>query len=181
MRVVSGVYSSRKLFGFDIIGIRPTKDRVKESIFAMINNKLIDSNCLDLFAGTGSLGIEAISNGANHVYFSDINKESINAIKMNIDTLKISDKCTVINDNYTSVIKKFNDNNIHFDIIFIDPPYGKIKIIEVIELLLKNDILNNNGIIICEYEDEKLEDSYEYLKLIKIKRYGRTFVSIYKK
>jgi 16S rRNA (guanine(966)-N(2))-methyltransferase RsmD len=181
MRVVSGTFSSRKLFGFDIVGIRPTKDRVKESIFAMIYSKLIDSVCLDLFAGTGSLGIEAISNGANHVYFSDINREAITAIKSNVDTLNINDKCTVINDNYTNVIKKFNDNNTHFDIIFIDPPYGKIKIIEVINLLLKNDILNDNGIIVCEYEDETLNEEYEYLKLIKIKRYGRTFVSIYKK
>jgi 16S rRNA (guanine966-N2)-methyltransferase len=125
MRVVSGIYSSRKLFGFDIIGIRPTKDRVKESIFATINDKINGSTCLDLFAGTGSLGIEAISNGAKYVYFYDINKESIKAIKMNIEALKISERCTVINDNYTEVIKKFNDNNIHFDIIFIDPPYGK--------------------------------------------------------
>lgn len=181
MRVVSGTFSSRKLFGFDIDGIRPTKDRVKESLFAIINDKLKDSICLDLFAGTGALGIEAISNGANHAYFSDINKEPINTIKMNIDTLNINDRCTVINDNYTRVIKNFNDNNTHFDIIFIDPPYGKIKIIEVINLLLKNDILNDNGIIVCEYEDETLKEEYEYLKLIKFKKYGRTYISIYKK
>ena len=78
------------------------------------------------------------------------------------------------------MIRKFSEKNIKFDIIFIDPPYGKIKIKSVIDKIIKYDILNKNGIIVCEYEDEILEENYDYLNLIKYRKYGRTYISIYK-
>ena len=116
MRVISGIYRSRKLIGYDMVGIRPTKDSVKESIFAMINPYIKDSICLDLFCGTGSLGIEAISNGAKSSYFVDFSKNSIDITKENIDSLKIKES-VVINDNYTDALHKFKNNSNTFDII----------------------------------------------------------------
>ena len=179
MRVISGKYKRMELKGFNIDGIRPTMDKVKEAIFGMIQAYVDDSVCLDLFAGTGSLGIEALSNGAKHVYFNDEMKDAINVIKSNIE--KTNDKnSTIIHSDYTSSIKKFSENNIKFDIIFIDPPYGKIKIKSVIDKIIKYDILNKNGIIVCEYEGEILEENYDYLNLIKYRKYGRTYISIYK-
>ena len=180
MRVISGKYKRCELKGFNIDGIRPTMDKVKESIFGMIQDYVIDSMCLDLFAGTGSLGIEALSNGAKYVYFIDEMKDAINIIKTNIDKIK-DENSTIIHSNYTSIIKKFNENNLKFDIIFIDPPYGKIKIKTVIDKIIKYDLLNEGGIIICEYEDENLEEEYDYLKLIKYRKYGKTHISIYKR
>ena len=180
MRVISGKYKRCELKGFNIDGIRPTMDKVKESIFGMIQDYVIDSMCLDLFAGTGSLGIEALSNGAKYVYFIDEMKDAINIIKTNIGKIK-DENSTIIHSNYTSIIKKFNENNLKFDIIFIDPPYGKIKIKTVIDKIIKYDLLNEGGIIICEYEDENLEEEYDYLKLIKYRKYGKTHISIYKR
>jgi len=179
MRVISGKYKRIELKGFNIDGIRPTMDKVKEAIFAMIQDYIPDSVCLDLFAGTGSLGIEALSNGAKHVYFNDEMKDAINIIKFNIDKIKETNS-TIICSDYTSIIKKFSENKIKFDIIFLDPPYGKIKIKTVIDKIIKYDILNSGGVIVCEYEDETLEENYEYLNLIKYRKYGRTYISIYK-
>lgn len=180
MRVISGKYKRCELKGFNIDGIRPTMDKVKESIFGMIQGFIPESVCLDLFAGTGSLGIEALSNGAKCVYFIDEMKDAINIIKTNIDKIK-DENSTIIHSNYTSIIKKFNENNLKFDIIFIDPPYGKIKIKTVIDNIIKYDLLNEGGIIVCEYEDENLEEEYGYLKLIKYRKYGKTHISIYKR
>ena len=179
MRVISGKYKRIELKGFDIDGIRPTMDKVKEAIFGMIQDYLDDKLCLDLFAGTGSLGIEALSNGASYVYFVDEMKSAVNIIKSNIEKIKC-ENCTIIHNDYMSCIKKFNENGIKFDIIFVDPPYGKIKIKTVIDKIIKHDLLNENGIIVCEYEDESLEESYEYLNLIKYRKYGKTYISIYK-
>lgn len=179
MRVISGKYKRSELKGFNIEGIRPTMDKVKESIFGMIQEYVNDSVCLDLFAGTGSLGIEALSNGAKRVYFVDQMKDAINIIKSNIEKIK-DENSTIIHSDYTSSLKKFNQNNIKFDIIFIDPPYGKIKIKTVIDKIIKYDILNNSGIIVCEYEDETLEENIDYLSLIKYRKYGKTYISIYK-
>ena len=180
MRVISGKYKRCELKGFNIDGIRPTMDKVKESIFGMIQGLIPESVCLDLFAGTGSLGIEALSNGAKYVYFIDEMKNAINIIKTNIDKIK-DENSTIIHSNYTSIIKKFNENNLKFDIIFIDPPYGKIKIKTVIDNIIKYDLLSEGGIIVCEYEDETLDEEYDYLKLIKYRKYGKTHISIYKR
>ncbi len=179
MRVISGLYRSRKLDGYDVIGIRPTMDRVKESLFAMINSNIKDSVCLDLFGGTGSLGIEALSNGASFVYFVDNSNVAIDTIKSNLNRLNINDKGTIVCDNYTDAIKKFGNNNLSFDIIFLDPPYGKINISTIIKKIVDFNILKDDGIIVCEYEDEELKDTYGNIELFKSKKYGSTNIKIY--
>lgn len=179
MRVISGIFRSRKILGYDTIGIRPTMDKVKESTFAMINSYIKDSLVLDLFAGTGALGIEALSNGSKGVYFVDNSKVSINVIKNNVNNLDISDKINIINDDYNNALKRFNDSNIKFDIIFVDPPYGCINIKTVIKKIIDNDILSDNGIVVCEYENEQIDDKYDTLELIKFRKYGKTYIRIY--
>lgn len=179
MRVISGKYRRTILNGYDIDGIRPTMDKVKESLFAMINDSIKDSVCLDLFSGTGSLGIEALSNNSKYVYFVDKMKSAVDITKSNLSKLDCNNY-EVINDNYTSVLKKFSNSGTKFDIIFIDPPYGKIKIKEVIDEILKYDILNSNALLVCEYENEVLEENYGNLELIKDRKYGKTLIKIYK-
>ena len=180
MRIISGKYKSLKLDGYDIEGIRPTMDKVKESLFAMINDKLYDSICLDLFSGTGSLGIEALSNNAKFVYFVDKMSESIKITEKNLSKLK-DNNYKVLNSSYTSALKYFNEKNIKFDIIFLDPPYGKIKIKDLLEDIIKYDLLNSGGVVVCEYEVESLDENYEYLTLIKYRKYGKTYINIYKR
>ena len=179
MRVISGKYKKMDLKGFNVEGVRPTMDKVKESVFAMINEYIEDSICLDLFSGSGSLGIEALSNGSKYVYFNDKSKDSINTIKYNLNKIKDTNY-TVFNEDYINLLKKISNTNTKFDIIFIDPPYGRILIKDIIKEILKYNVLNKNGILVCEYENENLEENYENLELIKDRKYGRVYIKIYK-
>ena len=175
MRVISGKYKGKNLIGFDIDGTRPTMDRVKESLFASIQNKIKNSVVLDLFAGSGSLGIEAISNGANEVYFIDNNIELINIIKKN--TIGINENIHVMKSDYKNALDIFKNSNIKFDIIFLDPPYKLNLINDCLEKIVEYNLLNENGIIVCEYETEIIENNT--LKLIKDKKYGSKKIKIF--
>ena len=175
MRVISGKYKRLELSGFDIDGIRPTMDKVKESIFGIIQNKIKDSVCLDLFSGTGSLGIEALSNGAKYVYFVDNMNSAIEITKKNLNKIK-DNNYTIVNDNYTSSLKKFSNNNTKFDIIFIDPPYKDDIAVSSVDLILSLKLLKKEGIIIIETDEKNRE--IENLKnldieVYDIRKYGR--------
>lgn len=173
MRVISGKYKGKNIDGFDIDGTRPTMDRVKESLFAMIQDYIKNSVCLDLFAGSGSLGIEAISNGAKVCYFVDKHKEISEILKNN---LKDIDNSYLIYSDYKEALKKLN--NIKFDIIFLDPPYKENLITPSIDAIIKNEMLSDNGIIVCEYENEKIQTN---LNIWKQKKYGSKHIIIFKK
>lgn len=173
MRVISGKYKGKQLQGFDIEGTRPTMDRVKESLFAMIQNDVKDSICLDLFAGSGSLGIEALSNGAKKCYFVDKHKEISQILKKNLFGIENS---IIIQKDYELALQELKGTK--FDIIFLDPPYQKKLINPSIELILKYDLIKLGGIIVCEYETEVIETS---LKLLKEKKYGSKLIRIYQK
>ena len=176
MRIISGKYKGKNLIGFDIEGTRPTMDRVKESLFAMIQNKINNSTILDLFAGSGSLGIEGISNGAKTVYFVDNNIELINIIKNNTKSMK--DDIIIIKNDYQNALLDFKNKNIKFDIIFLDPPYKLNLINNCLNKILEYNLLNSDGIIVCEYENEIIENSK--LNLIKEKKYGSKNIKIFK-
>lgn len=176
MRVISGKYKGKKILGFDIDGTRPTMDRVKESLFASIQNYIKDSNVLDLFAGSGSLGIEALSMGCKSCTFVDHNKIVYDILKENTKDI---DNCIILKKDYKEALIEFKRDNIKFDLILLDPPYNFNLINDCLEKIYDYNLLSENGIIVCEYETEKLEtDKFE---LIKEKRYGSKFVNIYKK
>ena len=172
MRVISGKYKGLFLEGFNIDGTRPTMDRVKESLFGIIQDYVKDSVCLDLFAGSGSLGIEAISNGAKECYFVDKNIEVIKILKKNLNKI---DNAKVFNSSYDKFLK---ETNTKFDIIFLDPPYKFNLINNAIDLIIEHDLLNDGGLIICEYETEVIIDKFD---LVKEKKYGSKYIKIYKK
>ena len=172
MRVISGKYRGKKIEGYDINGTRPTMDRVKESLFAIIQNKIIDSICLDLFAGSGALGIEALSCGARECDFVDNNPLTIKALKKNLNNIE---NANIFNMDYQ---KYLNGTQKQFDIIFLDPPYSLNLITEAIKKIIENNLLKEEGLIICEYETEKIITS---LKIIKEKKYGSKNIMILKK
>ena len=176
LRVISGKYKGKNLIGFDIDGTRPTMDRVKESLFGIIQNQIKGSVVLDLFAGSGSLGIEALSNGANEAYFIDNNIELINIIKKN--TTGMNEKIHIIKSDYQNALELLKNSNIKFDIIFLDPPYKLNLITDCLDKIVKYDLLNEDGIIVCEYENEEIET--DKLILIKDKKYGSKKIKIYK-
>ena len=181
MKVISGKLKGRKIVGYDIEGTRPTMDRVKESVFGSIQNYLEDAIVLDLFAGSGNLGIEAISNGSLKCYFVDNNKKCINTIQDNIKQFHIENESVVIQDDYKNALQYFYNNDIKFDIIFVDPPYQYQLMNEILNLIKEYNILNDNGIIVLEYSFDKLEENISGYRLFKFKKYGDKYISIYKK
>jgi 16S rRNA (guanine(966)-N(2))-methyltransferase RsmD len=174
MRVISGIYKGRNISGFDIDGTRPTMDRVKESMFASIQNNIKDKIVLDLFSGSGSLGIESLSNGAKMCYFVDNNKIAINTIKKN--TIDILNK-VILNNDYLTALEYFKNNDIRFDLILLDPPYKNDLLNNSIKYIEEYNLLNEGGILVCEFEIDKIQTKY---KLIKSKKYGLKYVNIYK-
>ena len=175
MRVISGKYKGKSLQGFDIDGTRPTMDRVKESLFASIQNYVKGSICLDLFAGSGGLGIEALSEGALSCYFVDNNKIVIDILKKNLTSLKVEEDYFLIKKDYVEALKTFD---MKFDIIFLDPPYHLNMMNNAIDLIIENNLLNDGGIIVCEYEEGTVNCD---LQILKEKRYGSKNVTIFKK
>ncbi len=175
MRVISGKYRGLEIKGYNIDGTRPTMDRVKESLFGSIQGYVKDSTCLDLFAGSGALGLEALSEGADKCYFVDNNKIAINTLKENLERLKVKEEYYLINKDYVEALKSFN---IKFDIIFLDPPYHLNMMNDAIRLIIEKGLLNDGGIIVCEYEEGSVECP---LELLKQKKYGSKSIDIYKK
>ena len=179
MRVISGKLKGRKILGYDISGTRPTMDRVKESVFSMIQSYIPGSIVLDLFSGSGNYGIEAISNGSKLVYFNDYNIKCIKVIKDNLTNMDVSNQSIITNFDYKKALNYYKENNIKFDLVFLDPPYKNIIINDILNYLVNNDLLNNKALVICE-----LTNKEEYLNnnlvLYKEKTYGEKIVLIYK-
>jgi len=181
MRVISGDLKGRVIKGFTLEGTRPTMDRVKESVFSTIQFSVPNSVCLDLFAGSGSLGIEAISNGASKCYFVDCNKDAIKVLNENISNFNIKDKSIIIKNDYLEALNSFKNKNIKFDIIFLDPPYMMHILNDIIKFISDNNLLNDDGIIICEVDNNYLETEIGDLCQYKNKKCGTTFVYYYTK
>lgn len=178
MKIIQGKYKGRTLKGFDIEGTRPTMDRVKESLFAMIQNKINNSIVLDLFSGSGNLGIESLSMNAKDVVFVDKNRICFKTIKENLSM--INEEREVLNLDYIEALKILKEKY-KFDIIFLDPPYKGDLIEKSINLICEYDLLNENGIVVCETDDINKIKIPDVLKEVKNRKYGEKIVVILKK
>ena len=177
MRIISGKYKGRVLEGFDIKGTRPTMERVKESLFAQIQMFIPNSHVLDLFSGSGNLGLEALSEGANSVVLVDSNPKAVSVIKKNIEKLGC-DSVKVLGMDYVKAIHSLEEQ---FDIIFLDPPYQTNYIEKSIEKITKKDLVKKGGIIVCESDSIDKIVYPEVYSEIKNKTYGdKTIVIIQK-
>lgn len=182
MRVISGKARGTKLSSIESNTTRPTLDRVKESLFNILFEYIEGSSVLDLFAGSGALGIEALSRNAKSAIFCDNNKKAIEMITLNLQKTRLFDKAELINLDYKKCIEELSIKGKQFDLIFIDPPYKENIAIESTELITKNKLLSNNGIIVIETDEvnRDLEELNEFIKNtlheIKIfdkRKYGR--------
>lgn len=181
MRIIAGKAKGRKLLSPATLETRPTLDRVKEAMFSMIQGYIIDSVALDLFAGTGSLGLEAASRGAKEVYLIDKSSTTYPLLKENIVNLKLEEECTALNMDAYEALKLLIKKDLVFDIIFIDPPYCKEMIPEAMKIIEENEVLNKEGIIVTKIDSiEEVYEGYKQIKLAKSKRYGNTTVCFYK-
>lgn len=179
MKIISGTLKGRNIEGYNIEGTRPTMDRVKESLFGMIQDYIKDSTVLDLFAGSGNLGVEAISNGAKIAYFIDNNPEVIKVLNKNIANLDIQSKSRVILSDWKKALNTFATQNIKFDLIFIDPPYAYDVYEKILNKVSTLNLLSDNGLIIMEYSNLHLPATYENLTLYKERNYGNKSINIY--
>ncbi len=159
---------------------RPTSDRVKEALFNIIAEKIEGSNVLDIFAGSGSLGIEALSRGANRTVFVDKSMECCSIIKENLVHTKLVDKAEVYSTDFNTGIKRLHRDARKFDLIIIDPPYNKNLIQETLKTLTKNDIIEDGGIVVTEHSIlDSLQGSIGRLETIDSRKYGDTMVTVF--
>lgn len=177
MRIIAGDYKGRKLETPLDNKIRPTTDKVKEAIFSIIMPYLDDAICLDLFSGTGNLGLEALSRGANKCYFSDNSRASIKLIGQNIDKCKAQDYSMVLAGDYTKNLARIGEK---LDIIFLDPPYEEGLYDNCFKLINEYHLLADEGIIVAEHNSSENmpEELYGFSKL-KERKYGTIIISIY--
>ncbi|MGL6105353.1 16S rRNA (guanine(966)-N(2))-methyltransferase RsmD [Romboutsia sp.] len=180
LRVISGKVRGLKLNTPKNDDVRPTTDRVKESLFNIINSYIIESDILDLFAGTGSLGIECLSRGANKCIFVDISKESIAVINSNIKKARVENESTVLSLDFKNAIDKLQIQKEQFDVIFMDPPYYKDMFIDALEKIDNTNLLKEEGIIVVEHDTKHVfPDRVGRLEKTRDKKYGSTTLTFY--
>lgn len=176
MRVITGSCRGKKLKTLDSMDTRPTTDMVKEAVFSIIQFDVPGSSVLDLFAGSGQMGIEALSREAVHCVFVDRNPDAVAIIKDNVSSCGFLKQSRVLNMDSLEYLKTAKAG---LDIVFIDPPY-RMGLIEQ-ALPLVESKLNDGAIVVCEHEKElTLGEEYGRLKLHKRYKYGKTALTVYK-
>lgn len=177
MRIITGAYRGRRLASPKDLSVRPTSDRVKEAIFSMISQDIDQSIVLDLFAGTGSLGLEALSRGAKHCYFIDSDRESVSLIKSNIEHCKAENQSTIFVGDFKYAMSKIKEP---IDLAFLDPPYESKILDEALEQVSRQGFMAPGGLVITEHGPKKImPEIIGSLKKIKEKKYGQVHVTLY--
>ena len=177
MRVITGLAKGRRLDTLNGTDVRPTTDMVKEAIFSAIQFDIEGRAFLDLFAGSGQIGIEAISRGAKSATFIDSNPDAIAVIKSNLSKTGFTDKASVIRGEYNSFLVSTKEK---FDVAFLDPPY-RLNILDK-ALNAVTRVMNNHGIIICEHPtDVSVPEVLNGFRLDRQRKYSKIVISIYRK
>lgn len=172
MRIITGSLRGRKIPSPDHEGVRPTADRIKESLFNIIRDNVVDGVFLDLFSGTGNIGFEAISRGASKVYMVDNNRQSYNSIRNTAKSFGVNPY--IILSDYNIALKNCANQGVKFDCIFIDPPYETQLAEYAIKQIETLDLLSEGGIIVWEYSNtiKKPENFETKYKMYDIRKYG---------
>lgn len=175
MRVITGTARGRRLKTLDGADVRPTTDKVKEAVFSAIQFEIENAKVIDLFSGSGQMGIEALSRGADSAVFTDIAKRSVEVTKENLEITGFDKQSRVINTDGIDFLKTTSEK---FDIAILDPPYRHGLIEQALPFLEK--VMNDGGKIICEHERGlKLPDNFERMSIKKIYNYGKISVTIF--
>lgn len=179
MRVITGKARGVQLKTPEGMKTRPTTDRVKEALFSIIQFEIPGAKVLDLFGGTGQLGIEALSRGASSAVFVDAAEPACKLIRENLKRTKLDQQGRVIRGDYLDFLKR---NREQFDIIFLDPPYAEVFLENALKCITEIDILQSNGIIVTERPlDKELPWEYEGYQRSRDYKYGKTLLTVYRK
>lgn len=174
MRVISGTLRGHKLQSLEGMDTRPTLDRVKEALFSMLFGKTEDATGLDLFAGSGALGIELLSRYGRECTFVDNNKNALGVVTKNIESCRLLDRAYVVMSSYTDFL---HSTDKCFDIIFMDPPYDGDMYIPALDIIKKRSLLKRGGVIVmeCRADYSLMHDGFS---IIKDKTYGKVRLCI---
>ncbi|MFZ3588043.1 16S rRNA (guanine(966)-N(2))-methyltransferase RsmD [Bacillus sp. DJP31] len=180
MRVVSGICKGHPLKAVPGRSTRPTTDKVKESIFSMIGPYFEGGIGLDLFGGSGGLGIEALSRGMEKFIFVDVDQKAFQTIKANVEACRLTEQVEIYRNDAERAIKALIKREVEFDLIFLDPPYHNQKLKALISILDANRLVKNSGTIVVEHAAEiELPDNFGLLTRKRLENYGITAISIY--
>ncbi|MEK6598754.1 MAG: 16S rRNA (guanine(966)-N(2))-methyltransferase RsmD [Deltaproteobacteria bacterium] len=181
MRIVGGTARGKRLVSFRGMSIRPTTDKVREAIFNILSQPFSFKTVLDLFAGTGAMGIEALSRGAETAAFVDNDPKAVKIIKKNLELCRFTGRTKIINMDVQSALAFANKKRESFDLIFIDPPYLMSLTGIVLNYIADKRLLNADGLIVAESSKRMIWDGeVKGLELFDRRRYGDTVVSFYK-
>jgi 16S rRNA (guanine966-N2)-methyltransferase len=183
LRIISGAYKGRKLHSFPGLSIRPTSDRTRESIFNILSSRyqsFADKRVLDLYAGTGALGIEALSRGARSTIFVESHKEARAVLQKNLGFITDPAAYEIIGLAVHAALPLLHARGAVFDLIFIDPPYGQGLVNATMEALASGTLCSAQAIILCEhFMRDTVDERYGALSIFDKRRYGQTTVSFY--
>lgn len=180
MRVIGGKYRSRVLSEFAGDNVRPTSDRAREALFNILSLKIYGARVLDLFAGSGALGIESLSRGAKEAIFNDFSKDSVAIVKKNLTTLKIAingEEAKVMQSDYLACLEMARGQ---FDLIFIDPPYRFDYGEKALKKIAQKGLLSENGIAVYE-RDVPFDGEIEGLEKYDERKYGKAYLTFFKR
>lgn len=166
MRIISGIRRGKKLNTLDGENTRPTLERVKQAFFSAIQFEVAERTVLDLFAGSGQLGLEALSRGASFCYFNDCSRDAVQVIRKNIDACNFGEMSQLTCKTYIECVKIIKSRGVKCSLVFLDPPYGKDLVNDSLKILKENDVLSDDAIIICESasDDDIVSDGFELYK-----------------
>ncbi len=180
MRVIAGLCKGRKLHPPKGFPIRPTADHLRESLFNILVGQIEGARILDLFAGTGSLGIEALSRGAGSCLFIDKSRQAVDLIRRNLATCRLADRATVLQKDILRGLAFLTPRGSEFDLVFADPPYERGYVRPVLESLNACDAIIKDGTIVVEHSrSEVVPEEMSHLWRSSHRRYGKTLVSFY--
>ena len=180
MRIIGGKYRSRVLADFTGDAVRPTSDRAKEALFNILSLRLFGARVLDLFSGSGALGLESLSRGAKEVVFNDYAKESLAILKKNLTALKIpvnGEETKLSNADYLVFLESVRGQ---FDLIFLDPPYAQEYGKRALERIAQRGLLAQGGVAVYE-RDRPFEGKIEGLEVYDERKYGKTYFTFFRK
>lgn len=176
MRITGGIYKGRMLKTMPGLRTRPTTDKIRQSIFNVLMHDIEGKSVLDLFAGSGALGIEAVSRGGESAVFVESGIKQVSIIKENLNSLGLD--AEIIDSDYIVACQLLSDGGKKFDIVFADPPYKEIMPLEVVKTICQYGLLSSGGLFIIEHKFGQPVET-ELLKLIKQRKFGQTEVSFF--
>ena len=183
MRIITGRARGTKLDTLEGSNTRPTSERAKEAIFSMIQFDVVNTNVLDLFAGSGQMGLEALSRGASRATFVDNSKEAVSIINRNVKKTHFENQSIIVNAAFEQYLKRVIGRET-YDLVFLDPPYASGALTKALDCLIRYNLLSENATVVCESDradvfdgNDQISDKYE---IIKQSKYGVACVTIIK-